>query len=72
MNDNMTTRLLGLQVRGSKSDFPRSATTRSQLDLNLALPLAEAEGEMVTGIKLQALQGSAFWFCSQMYLKQLE
>ena len=42
------------------------------LGLNTALPLAEVEGEMVTGIKLQALQGSAFWVCLQMYLKQLE
>ena len=30
------------------------------LGLNPALPLAEAECEMVTGIKLQALQSSAF------------
>lgn len=30
------------------------------LGLNPALPLAEVEGKMVTGIKLQALQGSAF------------
>ena len=30
------------------------------LGLNPAPPLAEAEGEMVTGIKLQALQSSAF------------
>ena len=42
------------------------------LGLNPALPLAEVEGKMVTGIKLQALQGSAFWVCLQMYLKQLE